>query len=181
MNDNDPENRYGVPDEVRGLLSPDDVREVLIGEVSGQALHKRLSGETGAHVIMGALSDTAIQAVIVPPPPTISIRGTDGQPLISVHPDGRHEFGENYEPDDAAKGFWEAVERFAPSPMVWQFGAPLTATINAELARGEAADKLLHNTQRVHEAVHAALGETRHCPMCDHAAEARALLERKTL
>lgn len=38
------------------------------------------------------------------------------EPLISIHFDGRIEYGSDYTPDDAAKAFWQAVSRSAPQP-----------------------------------------------------------------
>ncbi|MFF7631411.1 hypothetical protein [Streptomyces cyaneofuscatus] len=69
---------------------------------------------------------------------SITIPGTAG-PLVTIRPDGRLEYGPGYEPDEAARLFWDAMRRWAPPPMEKQFGRPLTQSINAELARGEAA------------------------------------------
>jgi hypothetical protein len=71
----------------------------------------------------------------------LSVPASNGRPLVTIHPDGRLEFGEDYQPDEAAQVFWAAVQRFAPSPMDQEFGAPLTARINAELAAGQRAQK----------------------------------------
>ncbi|MFF6931536.1 hypothetical protein [Streptomyces californicus] len=79
-----------------------------------------------------------ITAVDVRSTESITIPGADG-PLVTIHPDGRLEHGPGYEPDEAARLFWDAVRRWAPSPMEKQFGSPLTQSINSELARGEAA------------------------------------------
>lgn len=55
--------------------------------------------------------------VVIQPatPPTISICGDNGQPLVSIHPDGRTEFGEGYQPDEAARAFWAAIQQLAPA------------------------------------------------------------------
>jgi hypothetical protein len=95
------------------------------------------------------VSSDEIQAVKTPPP-VIHIAGTNGQPLVSIHSDGRTEFGEGYQPDEAATAFWDAVQRLVPPVMVREYGAPLTARINAELAADEAAKKKL---QAITEAV----------------------------
>jgi hypothetical protein len=96
------------------------------------------------------VSSDKIQAVKNPPPPIVHITGTNGQPLVSIHPDGRTEFGEDYQPDEAAQAFWDAVQRLTPPAMVREYGAPLTTRINAELAAGEAAQtKLEAITQAV--------------------------------
>ncbi|MGW2550098.1 hypothetical protein [Streptomyces sp. NPDC001635] len=84
---------------------------------------------------------------------TIRIPDTDNQPMVTIHPDGQLEFGENYDPDEAARAFWGAVKRFAPSPEVGQFGAPLAARINSELACGEEAESLLRSALAVYEDV----------------------------
>jgi hypothetical protein len=87
-----------------------------------------------------AISSTNIQAVQIAPPPVLSARGDRGT-LWAIHPDGRVELGDGYTPDEAAASFWEAVQRLAPDTMTREFGAPLKARINAELAAGERAQK----------------------------------------
>jgi hypothetical protein len=52
---------------------------------------------------------------------TIRIPDENGRPLVTIHPDGRVELGEGYEPDEAARAFWDAVQRIAPE----SFGVPL--------------------------------------------------------
>lgn len=73
---------------------------------------------------------------------SITIPGTAG-PLVTIRPDGRLEYGPGYEPDEAARLFWDAMRRWAPSPMEKQFGRPLTERINADLARGQKAEETL--------------------------------------
>ncbi|MFD8469056.1 hypothetical protein ACFV10_28610 [Streptomyces cyaneofuscatus] len=73
---------------------------------------------------------------------SITIPGAAG-PLVTIRPDGRLEYGPGYEPDEAARLFWDAVRRWAPSPMEKQFGRPLTERINADLARGQKAEETL--------------------------------------
>lgn len=86
-------------------------------------------------------SDLIITAAIMTPP-IITIRG-ESAPLVTIHPDGRLEYGPGYEPDEAARQFWLAMQRYAPSPMEQQFGRPLAETINADLARGQEAQRML--------------------------------------
>lgn len=74
-------------------------------------------------------------------PSLITISNTVNKPIVTIRPDGRLEFGEDYQPDEAARVFWEAVQRLTPSPMIQEFGAPLTARIDAELAAGKRAQK----------------------------------------
>jgi hypothetical protein len=81
------------------------------------------------------------QMVNLSPPPIFQIRGANGQPLVTVHPDGRLEHGDGYDPDEAARAFWDAVQRLTPPAMVREYGSPLTARVNAELAAGQRAQK----------------------------------------
>jgi hypothetical protein len=57
-------------------------------------------------------------AVLAPAEPltALTFRFPDmhGRPLVTIHPDGRVELGEGYEPDEAARAFWDAVQRQAP-------------------------------------------------------------------
>ncbi|WP_020135025.1 hypothetical protein [Streptomyces sp. 351MFTsu5.1] len=50
-----------------------------------------------------------------PPPPNITINGTDGQPLVTIHPDGTLDYGPGYTPDEAARTFWDALRRLMPA------------------------------------------------------------------
>lgn len=77
----------------------------------------------------------------------------DGQPMVTIHPDGRMEFGESYVPEKAAGAFWEWVKKLAPDPAVREFGAPLKARIDQELARGERAEGLLRKALLMYEDV----------------------------
>lgn len=88
------------------------------------------------------INKTDIKAVQLTPPSIISAPG-DGGILWAIHPDGRVELGDGYTPDEAAASFWEAVQRLASDPMTREFGAPLKARINAELAAGERAQETL--------------------------------------
>ncbi|MET9055250.1 hypothetical protein ABZW50_29295 [Streptomyces bacillaris] len=83
---------------------------------------------------------------------SITIPGTNG-PLVTIHPDGRLEYGPGYEPDEAARLFWDAMRRWAPSPMEKQFGRPLAQSINAELTRGEAALAAVQRVTTLHAPV----------------------------
>ncbi len=86
------------------------------------------------------VDSSQIQAVQITPPPIIAITGQNGRPLVAVHPDGRLEYGDGYTPDDAAQAFWDAVERLSRN---LQYGAPLNASIDAELAAGQRAQDTL--------------------------------------
>jgi hypothetical protein len=60
------------------------------------------------------LADQSV-SVHTPAPPTIVIQGADRQPLVSIHPDGTLEYGPGYEPDAAARTFWDALRRYMPA------------------------------------------------------------------
>lgn len=115
---------------------------------------------------------------------TICIPDENNRPMVTIHPDGRLKYGESYEPDEAARAFWAALQRFAPSPEVQQLGAPLTARINAELACGEQAERLLRATLITYAAVHSEWTDSHRfeglpsCLMCADAARIRAFLNR---
>lgn len=44
------------------------------------------------------------------------IADDDGNPLVSVHSDGSLTYGEGYDPDEAARIFWNALARHSPIP-----------------------------------------------------------------
>lgn len=69
----------------------------------------------------------------------ICIHGSTG-PLVTIHTedDGRLEYGPGYEPDEAARLFWQAFQRNA---MMNDFGPGLTRRIDEELAAGQAAQE----------------------------------------
>ncbi|MFF7476631.1 hypothetical protein [Streptomyces sp. NPDC008092] len=93
------------------------------------------------HVISAqALEDSSITAAAVQRN-DITIMASHGRPLITIRPDGTLELGDDYQPDEAARAFWDAVRRLAPDPMTREFGAPLKDRINAELAAGQRAQK----------------------------------------
>lgn len=39
----------------------------------------------------------------------------NNKPMVTISPDGTIEFGEDYQPDEAARLFWEAVQRLQPT------------------------------------------------------------------
>lgn len=106
------------------------------------------------------ITDTSVQALEIAPPPIVHITGSNRQPLVSIHPDGRTEFGDDYTPDAAAKAFWDAVQRLVPDRMVREYGAPLTARINANLAAGQRAQKQVERLDSMAEAWKERLPET---------------------
>lgn len=49
-----------------------------------------------------------------PAVPTITINSDSGRPLVTINPNGTLEYGEGYDPDDAARRFWEALRIHMP-------------------------------------------------------------------
>jgi hypothetical protein len=49
------------------------------------------------------------------PPPTITISGENSSPLVKIQPDGTLEYGPDYDPDEAARRFWEAMRVHLPT------------------------------------------------------------------
>lgn len=49
-----------------------------------------------------------------PGPWAMEIHGKDGQMMVRLDEDGSLTFGENYEPDEAARIFWQAVTANMP-------------------------------------------------------------------
>jgi hypothetical protein len=58
---------------------------------------------------------TAGIAAMPPIPPTITINGDGGTPLVKIHPNGTLEYGPNYDPDEAARRFWDAMAHYLPT------------------------------------------------------------------
>ncbi|MER7815635.1 hypothetical protein [Streptomyces sp. NPDC096153] len=116
--------------------------------------HMGLEVEPGSvqariHVDGAVLADNIVDASL--PDQTVSIREGNGQPLVTVHFDGRLEFGSEYEPDAAARLFWEAIGRWGPGPMVREHGRPLAERINQHLARGQQAEEALDELRTLAE------------------------------
>jgi len=97
------------------------------------------------------VASSQIQALQLAPAPVICAHGDNGL-IWAVHPDGRIELGDGYSPDEAAASFWDAVRRLQPNPMVQQYGAPLTARINAELKAGQEAERKVQRLDQMAEA-----------------------------
>ena len=54
-----------------------------------------------------ALADSAAPFAL--PAETTSAMSIAISSMVTIHPDGSIEYGENYKPDEAAKAFWDAV------------------------------------------------------------------------
>ncbi|WP_329131537.1 hypothetical protein OG552_10460 [Streptomyces sp. NBC_01476] len=64
----------------------------------------------------GTIPVGSVFAVADPAPPTITIQGgNNGRPLVTIHPDGTLEYGDGYDPDDAARRFWDALRTHMPT------------------------------------------------------------------
>lgn len=66
-----------------------------------------------------------VPAVTIPPPPVqvrladlngdrLVINDDEGRPLVTCRGDGTLKYGGRYDPDDAARRFWEALARACP-------------------------------------------------------------------
>lgn len=89
------------------------------------------------HPALSALTtSTAIPTIAANtlPPMSFVLPGADGQPLVSISlTDGSIEYGPNYEPDEAARVFWAAMQAMFGSPEA-VFGHGLAAKVDAEMA-----------------------------------------------
>lgn len=56
------------------------------------------------------VDSSQLQVLQIAPPPLFSVGG-NGTPKVTMHRDGRLEYGEGYQPGEAARTFWEAVQR----------------------------------------------------------------------
>lgn len=54
------------------------------------------------------------EIVTAEPRTSIVISGDDGAPLVTLHFDGRVEFGPHYNPTEAARRFWSTIVVQAP-------------------------------------------------------------------
>jgi hypothetical protein len=104
---------------------------------SGQIIELDATDFTGTGGSIFVSADQ-IQPVTIQPPPIIAVLGEGGVPLVAVHPDGHLEYGPGYEPDEAARRFWDGVEQYARNV---QYGPQLNETINTHLKAGEEAEK----------------------------------------
>ncbi|WP_399559358.1 hypothetical protein [Streptomyces chartreusis] len=85
----------------------------------------------------------------------------NGRPLVTIDlSDGTMQFDPDYTPDEAARLFWEAVQRHAPSPAEREFGPQLHASINAHLKAGEEAERKLKRLDQMAAAWKERLPET---------------------
>lgn len=65
----------------------------------------------------GSLAHTGTTQVfrLEPQERTVKILGDNGIPLVTLHPDGQLEYGPDYDPDEAARRFWDAMRHYMPA------------------------------------------------------------------
>lgn len=57
---------------------------------------------------------TPVVELAVPDGPVLRINDPQGAPLVTVHPDGRVEYGPDVDLDAAARTFWDTIGRWVP-------------------------------------------------------------------
>lgn len=85
----------------------------------------------------------------------IALHADDGTLIVGIRPDGSIVQGPNYQPDRAAREFWEAVTRAARSAAPWaeQGPSPITAAMvraAAEAMEDECLRRLGRDLGTVH-------------------------------
>jgi hypothetical protein len=50
----------------------------------------------------------------------LELREDDGTLIVGIHPDGQITTGPRYQPDPAAREFWDAVTRAAQAASPWE-------------------------------------------------------------
>jgi len=66
----------------------------------------------------GAIADSVLH--LPKPEFLVSLREDDGTLIVGIHADGSIATGPRYEPDAAAREFWNAVTRAAQAANPWQ-------------------------------------------------------------
>lgn len=74
-----------------------------------------MSGDNARFVVDGTAEVMRLFGLTQPAPPDIIIASGDGGPLVTIHPNGELEYGPDYTPDEAARAFWDALRRLAPT------------------------------------------------------------------
>lgn len=91
-------------------------------------------------------------------PGTLIVPSGNSEPLVAVNlADGTVTFGPGYDPDEAARLFWEAIQRQYTAPEA-VFGRPLHDRINAELAKGNEALAAVARVRALHQPVNGRTG-----------------------
>lgn len=62
----------------------------------------------------GTIAERVDMHIFEPSGALLVVNGKDGRPLVTIERDRSLAFGERYEPDEAARIFWEAMARHAP-------------------------------------------------------------------
>jgi hypothetical protein len=96
------------------------------------------------------ISITASQPIPLAPPTVFSVHADDGSLMVAMHHDGHLEYGPAYQPDEAARRFWDGIKQWSRA---LQYGAPLNASINAELAAGQEAQAKLGQIRSLHKPI----------------------------
>lgn len=73
-------------------------------------------------LVFATVPASEIRAVSDPVPPSIIIQGAGGRPLVTIRPDGTLELGEGYDPDEAARLFWDALRTHMPARYALDIG-----------------------------------------------------------
>jgi hypothetical protein len=58
---------------------------------------------------------TLAPPVLAEDAPVLSIMRPDGSPMVAINRDGSMEYGEGYDPDEAAREFWAAMVKHMPA------------------------------------------------------------------
>ncbi|MFC8986037.1 hypothetical protein [Streptomyces sp. NPDC057115] len=74
-----------------------------------------MADDSNDHSFTLTTDQTAGITVAPPIPPTIVISGGDGTPMVKIHPNGTLEYGPNYDPNEAARRFWDAMRYHMPT------------------------------------------------------------------
>lgn len=110
-----------------------------------------------------AVDNSLLAGSIVAAAPLIGqlcIGNNAGTPLVTISLDtGQITYGPDYDPDEAARLFWDAITTQFSSPDRY-FGPGLNARIDQHLREGEAAEKQVQRLDRMAEAWKANLPET---------------------
>lgn len=91
--------------------------DVIVGEEENQ-----LAGEHRDLLAEYTVPAGEVQSIGQQEPPefVIQLHADDGTLIVGIRPDGSIQQGPNYQPDEAAREFWDAVTRAAQSTAPWR-------------------------------------------------------------